>query len=223
MDPREMIKSITRYVLLLIAFGLTSCDSEVSFTEPQPQDVKEARGFKRKFQGEFLSVSDTSLFQITKHEIVQKRHLELEADSFFSMQKKFATLNYQSDLDQVTISANADSTHFSIDIETRIFGRDSGNILKYDNGMYYLNFLTKDNFWDVQVIDIQENGNLVLRNLRFEKKDIEELRKITEVTPVKDKDGEIVRYHISPSSDELRKLVISNLVSVEEEFFRKER
>ena len=87
--------------------------------------------------------------------------------------------------------------------------------------MYYLNFLTKDNFWDVQVIDILENGNLVLRNLRFEKKDIEELRKITEVTPVKDKDGEIVRHHISPSRDELRKLVISNLVSVEEEFFRK--
>jgi len=208
--------------VLFLALTFLACEPEVSFTEPQPSELGESSKFKNKFRGKFLCVEDSSILRIDKTSIIQKWHFEVETerDSIIDIKKGIGSFKYDSEDEDLKITANEDSTHFVIDYKKTIFDLSNSNVLKYDKGIYFLNDKKTSSTWDVKILHFNEDGVLLLRDLDLNKEDLEKLKTITEVEVEKDVDGDITEYKLQPTRKELKEILNSGFFEAGEEFIR---
>jgi len=203
----------------------TACEPDISFTEPQPSEKGDESKFKLKFRGQFLCLEDSSILVIAKTSIVQKWHFEIESenDSIIEIKHGIGNFKYDADVEDLVIKSNADSTHFIIDYNKKIFQLSETNILKYDKGIYFLNSKKRGNNWDVKILHFSQEGSLLLKDLELNKEDLERLKAITEVEVKKDIDGDVTEYKLQPTRKELKEILASGFFEEGEEFVRIKR
>tara|TARA_R110002050_G_scaffold221441_1_gene357297 strand:- start:95233 stop:95895 length:663 start_codon:yes stop_codon:yes gene_type:complete len=204
-----------------ISIGFAACDgTDVTFTEPQPSGVKEVLKFKRKFTGDYLSISDSSVLHISKSAITQIWDFEIEVDSNHSIQDATNNISVNTDEGDLQIQASEDSTNYRVHYSHEVFTVSNEMVLKYVDHTYFLNFQEDTDSWDVKTVYFDTDGFLQIHDLNLSPADLEKLKSITSVSEETDTEGKVVDYHIQPTKKELSQIMNSNLFEDGEKFVR---
>lgn len=216
-----MMRSRLLYVSLGFLILLVSCEgSTVTFTEPQPTDVNIAEKFKRKFRGEYLCVSDSSILKIEKTRITQYWHYIVDVDSNSSIERLTPGITVKGVSSDLEIKVFDDSTKYEIDYHHDLFLNSTTEIAKYVGGVYFLNVKEGPSSWVVQTMSFNEDGYLEIVDLHLSPSDIEVLKQITEVSEDQEDDNEYIDYTVKPSRKELEQLLATDLFESGEKFVR---
>jgi hypothetical protein len=194
--------------------------AKVKFTVPQPEGAENLNEIPKPFQGEYLSLSDSSALVIDSHSIskqwssVEVLHRDSLAHELkvpirgdtvvhltdripFDSAPTHFVLNIQITNDSASIKVNAREMLFSLS--------DSQLVRKY-KGCCFLNYRTPDGLWLVKTLRLK-NGFLDFSDL-IDSKEIDVIDDFTRVTLVNDtlpvKDQE---YHLTPTRRELRRII----------------
>ena len=208
--------------IFIVSILVVGCGPDISFTEPQPSEVQVTNKFKNKFKGMYLCLEDSSILHIEKTSIIQRWHIEVETqkDSIVDIKSGIGNFQYDSDLEDLVITSNEDSTQFVIDYAKVLFDISSNHVLKYDKGIYFLNTENKDSSWEVEIVHFNENGVLLLKELNLNTEDLEKLKSLTAVVEERDVDGDVIEYKLQPTRKELKEIMKSGLFETGEEFVK---
>ena len=213
------------YIVFVLIFcaGLYSCSGlDVNFSESQPAGVNEVSKFKYKFRGTYLSLEDSSILEVSKSSIIQywMVELDIDADSVKSNGSSVKKIHIDTDDGDFNFTPSEDSAHVKIDYTHDVFKVSESDVLKYVDGIYYLNYQYSDLAWDLKTMRVTENGNLVIQDFHLSQSNLEDLKAYTEVLEIGTIEGEITGYYIQPTHTELEQLMGSDIFSKGEEFVR---
>ena len=215
-----MMKKIL-FFFLGLGFILSSCSGpEVTFTEPQPTDVDVTEKFKRKFRGEYLCLSDSSVLKVDKTRITQYWYFLVNVDSNSNIEKPGPKINISGDDVNFKAKISDDSTKYEVDYQHDLFLSSATELAKYVGGVYFLNFKEGPNSWSVKTMSFDKDGYLVIVDLHLSESDIEVLKEITEVSQDQSEDNEYVDYSLKPTRKELEQLMNADLFETGEKFVR---
>lgn len=208
-------------LLFLIVCGvlIVGCTPDLSFSSPQPEGEQDLAKFKRSFRGYYLCVSDSSVLTISKNSIVQNWYFEVEVDSIKGNKKVVDDIKVTSENNDLVIKG-ADSSHVVVDYTKEIFSFKKDEILRYNEGIYYLNSKSGNGSWQVHVLHFDDEGLLMLTELELGENDLEAIKKITAVNEETDVDGKVIEYRIQPTEKELSQIIGSGMFEIGEKFVR---
>ncbi len=193
------------FSVLFLAILLFACEPPVTFDKPQPPDVKSLAGFPRRLQGNFLSMDDSTVVQITANSLIrfyefdQKMHLS-QLDS--TKQLIGDTLFDTSTNKGIPVRIEGDSLILHVTEADTLFHIDQLNVLKKYKGYYFINTFNpfvKQGGWEVKKIQLSR-GSLTISGVNT-KADIDQLKTLTESTQ------DTTPYVFSPSRQEFKKFV----------------
>lgn len=217
-----MVRPFT-YILLgvLLSLGLFSCSgTDVTFAEPQPAGVKETPKFKYKFRGKYLCLEDSSILKISKTEIIQYWNVAVDVDSIGANKNSIKNIHVDTENGDLNVTSSTDSSQVQVDYTHEVFVTGGNDVLKYHNGVYYLNEMISNMSWELKIMFFNNASNLVIKDAHLSPNDIESLKNYTEVLEIGDMDGNITGYYIQPTVTELEKLIHSDIFTEEQEFIR---
>jgi hypothetical protein len=190
---------------------IISCGPPVTFKESQPIKIKAETEFRKKFQGTYLSLIDSSLVYVTSDKIIVelKGNYSIpkeDLDTLESMGLKYNTLYTKKKQEHMNVKN--DTAFLNWANKDTIFKISADNILKYYNGMEVLNFKAGPSNWIVKKMELNRKGILKISEITVPE-EIQELRQITMVEEIKDENNKVTEYSINPSEKEFKKLIKS--------------
>ena len=209
-------------ILSCLTALIISCGPPVTFKDSQPTKVKGETEFRKKFQGKYLSLIDSSLIYVTSDKIIVelKGNYSIpkeDLDTLESMGLKYNPLYKKKK--QEHLNVKNDTAFLNWANKDTIFKISPDNILKYYNGMEVLNFKAGPNNWVVKKMEINRKGILKISEITGPE-EIQELKNITPVEEIKDENNKVMEYSINPSEKEFKKL-LKNGAFLRAEIFQK--
>lgn len=178
------MKQLSFFLIIIILTCLFSCgEPPVTFSEPQPTNIKNIPKFPDQLQGKYLSVEDNSTLLINDkliqriYDFDQKIHLS-QLDSNYSVLGD--TIINLTTNEREIIKRNGDSLITHTHIIDTLFQLNYDNVVRKFKGYYFLNKRYGKESWEVKKIELSK-GQLYLSCISI-KEDIENLRKISEST-----------------------------------------
>ncbi len=176
-----MMKALKIIFAGIILTSLLSCDPVVSFTEPQPLNMKNLSDFPRRIQGKYLSMEDSSTLIINNkliqriYDYEQKIHpSQLSADEKLSGD----TLINQATNEKILVMFDGDSILYRLHYTDTIFLINYDNVVRKFKGYYFLNTRFGKNGWEVKKLQLSK-GQLVVSSISGQS-DIDNLKAIAE-------------------------------------------
>jgi hypothetical protein len=196
------MKTRTFAFFSLLALILIACEPPVAFDKPQPADVKALAGFPKNVQGNYLSIEDSSMVNVSSKMLIrsyfytEKIHVsqldssqQLIGDSLFDPRTGKGSLALFEG-DSIVTQINESDTLFLIDYL---------NVLKKFKGYYFVNIFIIPDRWQVKKLEFS-HGSLFISDLNT-KEDIEQLKTLT------DNVQDSVPYLFSPTKKQFKKFV----------------
>ncbi|MDY0103197.1 MAG: hypothetical protein RBS07_09655 [Lentimicrobium sp.] len=175
MKPRDFISTFT---LMLCLF---SCEPPATFTEPQPTGSVDLSKIPNKLQGEYLSLSDSSVLLI--NESVIQRNIDYEVKTHLNQlgdneQLLDDTLFNLTTHDKHPVKISGDSLVVSFHFIDTLFHISKQNVLRKFKGVYFLNLLYDKKSWEVRKMQLSK-GELTVSNIKGQD-DIKRLKEVAE-------------------------------------------
>jgi hypothetical protein len=167
-----------------------------------------------------MCLSDSSILKVSKTSITQNWDFDVEIEGDLNSEdlaNKFSVNINEGDLH---ITSTSDSTQYHISYSYQIFNQGESEVLKYVNGVYFLNYMLGQNSWDVKTMRFDEKGYLLIHDLDLSPSDVEKLKSLTEVSEETDEEGEVIDFHIQPTKKEFNDIMNSNIFEKGNKFVR---
>lgn len=202
-----MKRTITVIVALVLLIG---CGPYIWFKVPQPEGADNLETFPDEFKGEFLSVEDSSVIQISADQIIRKyreeiimsmEEFKIEAGDSIPTDTAFEFADnwffkIESANDSVKIFSSKDEELFKIS--------ENQLLRKYKN-YCLLNYKDTNNYWKVKILNFYKDS------LEFDyilsTSDMKLIKTITKVETVADTIEDAERYFLKPSKRELKRIL----------------
>lgn len=196
--------------------SLVSCQSPVTFTEPQPVDANNLLKFPRRLKGDYLSLSDSSTL-IINEKLIQRTYnfdykihpneldstARLSGDTLINIETKEKEL----------IKREGDSLLIHIHNVDTLFFMNYNSIVKKYKGYYFLNTRYDKTNWSVEKMKLSK-GQLIISGIPT-KEDIEVLKEITETAT-----DTVSKYNFTTTKRQFKKFVKNDGFSDSEVFVR---
>jgi hypothetical protein len=158
-----------------------ACGPVVTFSEPQPVDVKSLKEFPRRLHGNYISTLDSSSLYINRSSIIRNYAIEIikavnNLDSGYVLKNDTLLCSFNGEKWPVAI--HDDSIYGNIPIVDTLFRIDENGVLKKFKGYYFISNRLKGNNWEVKKINLAR-GKLEMSYIR-NPEDIQKLKAITE-------------------------------------------
>ena len=203
--------------VLLVQF---SCGPNVRFEVPQPAGVKQEKKFSAKYQGEYIAQDNKSRLVITKtnitHEFIPLKFSLQVIDTTEGMTFEKENGRLYVDGDTLIAELEGDSVKAFWGEEVTFFEISEEQVLKKYKGSYFLNTKESDGTWSVQVISIDKSGLLTFSAFEGGEENLPEIEEVTPVTISEGEDGEVLNYVVNPSKKELKEMMNSNLLQIDD-------
>ncbi|PSR15329.1 MAG: hypothetical protein DA408_03530 [Bacteroidetes bacterium] len=208
------MKNMILWLLLANTFLLT-CDPPIAFTKPQPDVYPAATAFEPAYQGSYFCTGDSAILHVTDQGIYKEKTIEFET----TLEEIKATKGVHLEGDQLYFDRSAEPIDLiylddnvvsgQLVLRDTLFWLRYGQVLKYYKGHQVLNKKLPNKQWAVQVLSMDEDGNLTLFTTKLPE-DLAELEAITPVTDISTE--EHTQYLIAPNVAEFRKLLTTQLI-----------
>lgn len=201
-----MKQRIFRVIIVLI-IAITSCQPNIYFNEPQPDEVKNSSSFPAKYIGLYKNTSDSSTLIINKSAIISYYQMGFnvfpnQKDSFLNV---FNQLEAKGSNPFSIYKSSNDTLFVNVLITDTFFSFDRGHILREFKGRLMLNFDQGERGW--QVLDVYLNKQKTLNFSELLQVNVENVKNNTKVDDVKNEDGQTDHYKINPTKKELKKII----------------
>jgi hypothetical protein len=191
---------------------MIGCGStEVRFTEPQPKNKRDLKEIPRKYQGQYISKSDSSILTIDSKMVYQEWIVNAKV-SDVEMKEELDTIYKQdikveiSDNWTMTIDVEGDSTTIeTYGIDTLFLLSEKTKLRQY-KGYLFLNYSRTDSTWSVKLLKL-ENNQLDFDDL-VHHSEIDTLREITPIiTQIDTATNRAERHDLEPKRKELKAIL----------------
>lgn len=201
-----------RHLLLfgIVSMIFASCGTDLNFTEPQPPDTKDQHKFKKRYRGEYLSLTDSSILTITDNAIMQTFQVEIK-----TIYKEMDTTLLTKVGDSIYLIEGypgleakrvGDSAYVTGENTVEVFSLSDNQVLRYYKGYYFLNTLEKDDFWTVRMMGY-DKGVLSFKRFAGTDGEIAMLSELTAIDTIRNDEGDIVNYSIHPTIREFKEIL----------------
>ncbi len=208
---------------LLLLISVYACDPTVVFTEPQPEGKKDLMNFPAGSMGAYLELDDSSVYIIESKKILEK-HEEVLANSVEEViqdddveltgdQLVMKDLNYS-----VPVIRRNDSVFGRIVLYDTVFSIPRGDRLRKLGRNYFLS-LQRDSLWMVLKLTFDNSGRAYLCDIDYEN-EMDLIGQYCKMEVKTDEEGNPVKYILSPSTKELKKLLKLEAFSDTTEYIR---
>jgi len=197
--------------IIIISLLLSGCMVEPSFTEPQPIGKSDLDKFKKKFQGDYLCLNDSSILTISESTIVQEWRIEfsvsqIEVDTTEGFELKDGLLYSEIFESPIRVEQKSDSVFGTYQYDRTVFDTSDSSLLRYYKGRHFLNIMRNEDDWRVKVLELKNGGELNISKIAGAEH-IESLAELTNVETETNEQGSVSSYQMSPSRKELRELL----------------
>ena len=227
------MKNILYLIAALVLLVQFSCGPNVRFEVPQPAGVKHEKKFSAKYQGEYISqnqelvdsrlaITDSSIIYDVISFNLPKQMIDSIDGVIFKEGRLIVSEEMSGSFWQDTMRAEieGDTVRAFLDItDTIVFDISEELILKKYRGSYFLNDKKPDDTWSVQIMSLDKKGLLSFSAFEGGEENLPEIEEITPVIQIEDEHGEVRSYLINPSKQELREMINSNLLQLEDQMF----
>jgi hypothetical protein len=200
-----------------LALLLSSCDNGVRFESPQPEGQSNENAIPKKLIGEYVSLEDSSILNITFGQItktlirdVSLHKSELDSSDRLTFNKDSTFSQTDSNLKMYVI-IKGDSVFEHVIYKDTIFDASRGDIVKKLKGYYFLNRLTSKSNWFVT--KLTKTKKSLSLGIVTNKEDIENLRELTET-----KSDSINSFR--PTRKQFRRFIKTNGFNDQETFIK---
>lgn len=189
---------------------------DLSFEEPQPSGDRDENKFKRKYQGTYLCLGDSSILTIDKNKIIQEWHIvakltKAQLDTTEGIEIKDGLLYSEDSEEPLPVEFIGDTAILTYDFDKTIFQLSDDQVLRYFKGLYFLNFREPDNLWTVKTLTLDKEGILTISRIYGGEDEIQKIKDMTTVEEITDKEGKVVDYKVRPTKKELKEIMKSDL------------
>jgi hypothetical protein len=208
------MKRLIYFLFILAALFINACKPPVVFDKPQPDDVGALSEFPARIQGQFVSIDDSSVLEITANAVIRKYDFDMKihisqldsnqqliGDTLFSVKTSEGAF--------VLIEGDSLVQHIK-EVDT-LFAMDEVNVLKKFKGYYFLNIYISP-LWQVKKLELKR-GMLILSSIN-KKEELDQLRILTETTQ------DTAIYKFSPTRYQFKKFVLNKRFRDSEEFVK---
>lgn len=208
-------------------FGLFfSCDAPLVFKESQPRGIPNESAFNLAYQGVFLCSEDSAIVKIEPHCIYKEKIYQFniateDIDSIDHLE--FVEGQLSSELFDIYLKAepiSEDSLRVNAVLRDTFFVVGEHTVLKHFKGHQILNFQVAENKWDVWLLSLDNQFNLVLHQTVLPK-ELEDLEAITPIENISREDN--FQLRISPSIIEFSDLMETKLIFKACDYFERTR
>jgi hypothetical protein len=212
-------------ILVLIGFMLGSClENSPGFLEPQPAHTKNLKSFPRKLRGTYI-MDDQEKLIISKFMIEQlgKESIEMSLAEVDTSPELIIKNNKLVDLesrDEIPVIIKNDSVFGDIAWNDTTFQISNIHVLREYMNYYILNEFTSDSVWKVVRLRILQPGTIEFATIH-KNRELEELRKITELHAVEMKNDTISNYLLNPSKEEFILMLSNENLFTDKETYKK--
>lgn len=203
--------------------SLFSCGEPAQrFIEPQPAGQKDIGRFPKRFQGTYLSLSDSSMLTVTDNALIRSYDVWMEqelssldssytliGDSLLAKKGEKDTLNVKRTGTLISCHIFVADTFFTIDAPW--------TALRKMKGYLFLNSFCGDSCWTAEKMALK-NGKLTIGELAVP----EDIEKLDAITETQEDTATVIRDY-QPKRKEFRKFVKQSGFSNEEEFVKIKR
>lgn len=195
-----------------------SCEPQLVFEEPQPSSSKEQTSFKRKYQGNYLNLEDSSQLLISEHTILRKwtgeGHIEMD---------NLDSINAQINADNLTlISTNADSALVQFNYQKNVFNLSSDQVLKRYKNYCFLNDQDAAGNWKLTLLYFSDQDELVLKELKNDEAAIDLMERLTHLKAIVNEEGETEDYLANPTKEEWKEIIDADVFTNAQYFIKTE-
>ena len=183
---------------------------EPSFVEPQPANKSDQKDFKKKYQGSYSCLEDSSRLIISENKIVQDWKIDFgisrtEVDTSNELSYSNGMLYTDDSEAPIAVEVVGDSVFGVYELSNTIFEISGNSILRFYKGRYFLNKQNSANDWNVKILELSGDRLGLYRISGVEQ--IESLSEYTEVKEVTNEQDDIIDYELNPSRKELRSIL----------------
>lgn len=203
------------FFIFLFSTFLIGCSPAILFEEPQPPDTKELIEFPEKLHGDYQSLSNSSVLQISKNAIVRvydfnfKEHIN---DLDTNLKLSGDTLIDLKIGDKMIVQVIDDTIYQGFYSVDTLFLISQTNVLKKYKGHYFLSSTFDTMTWEVKKLSLNKL-NLVISRISG-KEDLELLKEITETQT------DTASFNFKPTQKQFKKFMKQNGFNDTEEFIR---
>jgi hypothetical protein len=200
----------TGFLVLITALLFSSCNPMVTFDEPQPAGVKNEKNFYKKMVGLYSGLNDNSFLMIQHDKIIKESTVEIciskkELDTTREYKLIGDTLLEILSQKRYKVGMKNDTVSYRMTYSDTLFQISDENVLRKFKGYYFLNSQSGSG-WMVQKMGFRRGGRLSISSISMPD-EIENLKAVTDVTVIKDDEGNISGYRAKPSRRELKKFL----------------
>jgi len=189
---------------------------ELRFEEPQPSGDRNENKFKRKYQGTYLCLDDSSILTIDKNKIIQEWHIvtkltKAQLDTTEGIEIKDGLLYSKDSEEPLPVEFIGDTAVLTFDFDKTIFQISDNQVLRYFKGLYFLNFREPDSLWTVKALKLDKEGILTIKRIYGGENEIQKIKDMTTVEEITDEEDKVVDYKVRPTKKELKEIMKSDL------------
>jgi hypothetical protein len=210
-------------LLLILATVMSACDPTVVFTEPQPQGRQDLRVFPARFRGTYMERDDSAIYLLTTERILQKYEEYLNEPEEEILKEEDVELSGNNlvikDMNMAfPVTRRNDSVFGKIVIYDTIFDIQGEGKLRKLGKNYFMN-LPSDSLWVVFKLVFDRSGRVYLCDVDRDR-ELELFRQHCRVDEETDQEGKPVKYLLSPTAGELKKILKSGSFTDTTEYIR---
>lgn len=143
---------------------------------------------------------------------------KLQIDTTDDIVLKNGLLYKDGNPDPIPVEFIGDSGTINWEHKDTIITISNDQIIRYFKGMYFLNFKTSGDLWNVTTMSLDKNAILKLRKITGGDEEIEQIKNATTLTEIVDDEGVLIDYKIRPTKKELKEMLKLDIFKVEESF-----
>ena len=217
-----------RWIIIsfLCSILLFSCDAPLVFKEAQPRGIPAENSFNLVYQGVFLCSEDSAVVKIEPRCIYKEKmyQFNIATEDIDSIdQLEYVEGKLSSEFFDIYLEAepiSEDSLRANVILRDTFFVIGENAVLKHFKGHQILNFKVAEDKWDVWLLSLDNQFNLVLHQTVLP----EELEDLEALTPIEDISTEDnFQLRISPSIIEFSDLMDTKLIFKACEYFERTR
>lgn len=204
------MKTFNAILILIGILFIASCAPDLTFTEPQPPDVKNETKFKRRYRGDYRSLEDSAILTITKNSIKKTWYVDIKVHKD-SIELKVSLEGGKLEMVNIAgyeVTQEGDSVRIVGETTKHLFNLSEDQVLRYYKGYYFLNSQEGDDLWTVKMLSL-EKGLLSFKRFLGTEAELTKLSELTSIDTVRNAEGEAVDYRIHPTLSEFREILRS--------------
>lgn len=206
---------LLKALLVSMVLSLVACGPAVTFTEPQPVDVKSIPEFPRRLFGNYVSTLDSSLLCIGKSSIVRTYKVEIreavdKLDSSYTLKQD--TLVSFLNGEKWPVDVRNDSIFGWIPFVDTVFAIHEHGVLKKFKGHYFISNRLKGANWEVK--------KLVLSRSKLEMSGISNPEDIQKLKAITESSQDTMPYSFELTKKQFKRFVKDNGFSNTETFIK---